>query len=297
MSASDNSTRVFWGTAWTANTLLERQRRLALIQQKKDGIQRVFFFTADDVRRFVPAYGVHVDRVIAEQGRNHPLTRSQYFCETIDAQSGMFTPARIALIFPSRSGSEPLSAAPAPRGAGASKQAPSPNTEYLGRAGEGLTSPPKYEEFGGSQRGVEPATIQSSAVARCAEASPSRPPKYEVHALSAAEGFGGTPEPEAEPTGIGRGVVEEKPESLLPSPDARRAHQAPVRHIDDIAKHPLGTSRRWATPDKGQNMSRAKPRYLGTSRGTRVAIGNFPRAQLFPRRRSLKALAPSPNTE
>ena len=126
MSASDNSTRVFWGTAWTANTLLERQRRYALRAQELDGIQRVFFFTSDDVRRFVPAYGVYVDRVIAEQGRNHPLVRTQYFCETIDAQSGMFTPARIALIFPSRSGFEPLSAAPAPRGAGASNQAPSP---------------------------------------------------------------------------------------------------------------------------------------------------------------------------
>jgi hypothetical protein len=104
MSASDNSTRVFWGTAWTANTLLERQRRLALRAQQLDGIQRLFFFTSDDVRRIVPAYGVHVDRVIAEQGRNHPLVRTQYFCETIDAQSGMFTPSRIALIFPSRSG-------------------------------------------------------------------------------------------------------------------------------------------------------------------------------------------------
>ena len=103
MTASTNATRVFWGTAWTSNTLLERQRRVALHAQQLDGIQRVFFFTADDVRRLVPAYGAHVDRVIAERGRNHPLVRTQYFCETIDAQSGMFTPARIALIFPSAS--------------------------------------------------------------------------------------------------------------------------------------------------------------------------------------------------
>ena len=102
MTASTNATRVFWGTAWTSNTLLERQRRLALHAQQLDGIQRVFFFTADDVRRLVPAYGVHVDRVISERGRNHPLVRTQYFCETIDAQSGMFTPARLAFIFPAR---------------------------------------------------------------------------------------------------------------------------------------------------------------------------------------------------
>jgi hypothetical protein len=101
MTASTNATRVFWGTAWTSGTLLERQRRLALQAQQKDGFQRVFFFTAEDVRRLVPAYGLHVDRVIAERGRNHPLVRTQYFCETIDAQSGMFNPARLALIFPS----------------------------------------------------------------------------------------------------------------------------------------------------------------------------------------------------
>lgn len=101
MTASTNATRVFWGTAWTADTLLEHQRSLALHAQQQDGIQRVFFFTAEDVRSLVPDYGLHVDRVIAEKGRNHPLVRSQYFCETIDAQSGMFNPARLSLIFPS----------------------------------------------------------------------------------------------------------------------------------------------------------------------------------------------------
>jgi hypothetical protein len=54
MCASDNSIRVFWGTAWTANTLLERQRRLALRAQQADGIQRVFFFTSDDVAASFP---------------------------------------------------------------------------------------------------------------------------------------------------------------------------------------------------------------------------------------------------
>jgi hypothetical protein len=98
MTASTNATRVFWGTAWTSNTLLERERRIALQAQQKDGIQRLFYFTADDVRRLIPAYGLHVDRAIAEHGRNHPRIRSQYFCETIDAQSGMFTPARLSLI-------------------------------------------------------------------------------------------------------------------------------------------------------------------------------------------------------
>jgi hypothetical protein len=98
MTASTNATRLFWGIPWTSNTLLDRERRIALRAQQKDGIQRLFYFTADDVRQLVPAYGLHVDRVIAEHGRDHPRVRSQYYCETIDAQSGMFTPARLALI-------------------------------------------------------------------------------------------------------------------------------------------------------------------------------------------------------
>ena len=98
MTASANATRVFWGTAWTSDTLLERQRRLASQAERHDGIQRVFFYTADDVRRLVPQYGRHVDRVVAERGRNHPLVKTQYFCETIDAQSGLFNAARLALI-------------------------------------------------------------------------------------------------------------------------------------------------------------------------------------------------------
>ena len=98
MTASTNATRLFWGIPWTPNTLLERERRIALQAQERDGIQRLFCYTADDVRRLVPAYGAHVDRAIAEHGRNHPRVRSQYFCETLDAQSGMFTPARLALL-------------------------------------------------------------------------------------------------------------------------------------------------------------------------------------------------------
>jgi hypothetical protein len=98
MTASTNTTRVFWGTAWTADTLLERERRMALQAQQKDGIQRLFYFTADDVCALVPAYVLHMQRILAAHGRNHPLVRSQYFGETLDAQSGMFNPARLSLI-------------------------------------------------------------------------------------------------------------------------------------------------------------------------------------------------------
>jgi hypothetical protein len=98
MTASTNATRLFFGTVWTCDTLLERQRRLALEGERQDGIQRVFLYTAEDVRRLVPAYGRHLDRAIAEHGRNDPRIRSQYFCEAIDAQSAMFPASRLSLL-------------------------------------------------------------------------------------------------------------------------------------------------------------------------------------------------------
>ncbi len=100
MVASTNATKLFSGTRWTSDTLLEREYQRAREAEKADPrhLQRVFFFTADDVRKYVPAYGKHVDGVIARLGRQHPLVKTQFFCETIDAQAGMFPPGRQALM-------------------------------------------------------------------------------------------------------------------------------------------------------------------------------------------------------
>ncbi len=98
MAASTNATKLFTGTRWTDDTLLERELVSAQAAEKADGIKRVFFYTADDVRQVVPAYGRHVDGVIKRLGRQHPLVKTQYFCETITSQAGMFPPARQALM-------------------------------------------------------------------------------------------------------------------------------------------------------------------------------------------------------
>ena len=98
MAASTNATRVFCGTVWTSNTLLARELRAARQAEKADGIRRVFFYTSDDVRKYNPSYGVFVDGEITRLGRQHPLVKTQYFCEEIDAQAGMFNPARLALM-------------------------------------------------------------------------------------------------------------------------------------------------------------------------------------------------------
>lgn len=98
MAASTNATRVFWGTSWTSRTLLARERRLAEAAQAKDGIRRVWVLTADDVAKEVPAYGKFVAEQVAKLGRNHPMVKTQYYSEEIDAEGGMFTAERLRLM-------------------------------------------------------------------------------------------------------------------------------------------------------------------------------------------------------
>ena len=98
MAASTNATRVFWGTAWTSRTLLAREKVSALEAEKLDGIRRVFVLNAEDVGEEVPAYAKFVAEEVRKHGRNHPFVRTQYFSEEIDAEGGMFPPARLALL-------------------------------------------------------------------------------------------------------------------------------------------------------------------------------------------------------
>jgi hypothetical protein len=98
MGASTNVTTVMYGTAWTSNTLLAQTIKHLERQQAKDGIRRVFKYNADQVRLEVPVYGIYVDGEIERLGRNHPLIRTQYFLEEIDAQGGLFPEIRRALM-------------------------------------------------------------------------------------------------------------------------------------------------------------------------------------------------------
>lgn len=98
MAASTNATRVFAGTVWTSDTLLAQQTRAAK-EAEKDGRQRVFMVDATRVAKSVPWYGDHVAGVVKTKGRQHPLVKTQYFNEEIDAVTGMFPEARQVLMY------------------------------------------------------------------------------------------------------------------------------------------------------------------------------------------------------
>ena len=80
--------------------------RAALQLEKQDGIKRVFMYNADQVRKVVPAYGTFIDNEIKKLGRQHPLVKTQYFCEEIDELAGMFNAARRALMIGDRPSQE-----------------------------------------------------------------------------------------------------------------------------------------------------------------------------------------------
>jgi hypothetical protein len=98
MTASTNATRVFYGTAWTSDTLLAKTIAHLSELQRKDGQQRVYTYDADQVGKVVPSYAEHVRDRVAKLGRQHPLIKTQYFLETIDQSGGLFSPQRQALM-------------------------------------------------------------------------------------------------------------------------------------------------------------------------------------------------------
>lgn len=110
MVASTNATRVIVGTEWTNHTFLARETDAARQEEKQDGIRRVFIYNSDEVRKVNKPYGQFVDSQIRKLGRQHPLVKTQYFCERIDAQTGMFNATRRALMV----GDQPSQETPIP---------------------------------------------------------------------------------------------------------------------------------------------------------------------------------------
>jgi hypothetical protein len=110
MAASTNATTVLWGTVWTTQTLLAREKNAALAEEKKDGLRRVFMYDATVVGAEVPSYAKFVGKQIAKLGRQHPLVKTQFFLEALDEQGGMFPEWRQLLMqgdHPPRTNPEP----------------------------------------------------------------------------------------------------------------------------------------------------------------------------------------------
>jgi hypothetical protein len=98
MGASTNVTTVFYGTMWTARTLLAKVIRQLKAQEAHDGVQRVFMVPWPRVAQEVPAYGEYVRKEMARLGEQHPIIRTQYALQEIDEAGRLFTAERVARI-------------------------------------------------------------------------------------------------------------------------------------------------------------------------------------------------------
>ncbi len=121
MGATANVTTVLYGTAWTSETLLEQQRQLNLALERADGVRRHFAFDWRTGAAANPLYGRYVEQEIARLGAEHPIIRTQYRLEALDAGNRFFSPAQRLLL----QGTHPRCQTPPPDPGGEQESLPS----------------------------------------------------------------------------------------------------------------------------------------------------------------------------
>lgn len=98
MRAAQNATALYLGTVrLTTDALGTKRKELERLEQQ-DGIQRVFIVPPETVEAENPLYRAFLSQQVSKYGRNHPIIASEYFLEALDGTSGLFPPARRALM-------------------------------------------------------------------------------------------------------------------------------------------------------------------------------------------------------
>src|SRR5438552_12089767 len=96
--ASTNATPVLYGTAWTSDSLLEHVRFENRRLEALDSIQRNFFYPWPAVAAHVPSYRTHALTQLARMGPEHPIYRTQYLNETLNAVRRLFSESQLSQI-------------------------------------------------------------------------------------------------------------------------------------------------------------------------------------------------------
>jgi hypothetical protein len=94
MASTANTTTVLYGTAWSNDTMLARQRAANL----RDDPSAHFEFSWTVLAALSPDYQAFVSSEIRRLGEDHPIVRTQYRLETIDAAGRLFGPEQLALL-------------------------------------------------------------------------------------------------------------------------------------------------------------------------------------------------------
>jgi hypothetical protein len=97
MASSTNATTVLYGTAWTEDTILERQRRVNLRIQRP-GRPLHFEFDYTVLAAINPHYRAFVEGEIARLGRDHPTIQTQYLLQTLADAGRLLTAEQLATL-------------------------------------------------------------------------------------------------------------------------------------------------------------------------------------------------------
>lgn len=91
MASTTNATTVLYGTAWSDDCLLEKQRRHNVATQERLGRRLHFEYTWEHLGAVNPAYRAFVEAEIARLGVGHPVIRTQYLLQAVAALGKLFS--------------------------------------------------------------------------------------------------------------------------------------------------------------------------------------------------------------
>jgi hypothetical protein len=96
MAASTNAPVVYYGTPWAPDSLLEQAKAAHRAAERAGGPRRHFRFDWEHVAAHVPAYGRYVEAERERLGERHPLFRTQYLLEVVNAADRLFDAPALA---------------------------------------------------------------------------------------------------------------------------------------------------------------------------------------------------------
>ncbi|WP_322480353.1 hypothetical protein [Thermogemmatispora sp.] len=98
MAATTNATTVLYGTAWSEDTLLARQRALNLEREQHEGRRTHFEYDWRALAAINPAYRHFVESEIQRLGESHPAIQTQYLLQPISGAGYLLTPLQRTLL-------------------------------------------------------------------------------------------------------------------------------------------------------------------------------------------------------
>jgi hypothetical protein len=98
MRAATNATALYIGTVKTNSDALWLKKKELETEEERDGFQRVFLVSPEEVSEDNAAYGKFLSRKVSRLGRNHPIVASEYYNEPLGGQGRLFSERRLALM-------------------------------------------------------------------------------------------------------------------------------------------------------------------------------------------------------